>query len=352
MLSGSSSSSMSAGLGQQLSGTQPKQYAVFPYDKLAQMLNMQSRQQIATTAADDPSALDERIRSILADPHREFADDKSKVKALNQVYQKYFTVTRKLREPLAVPIVTAPGAVTAKEETASATADVPRYGIDITRVIRQVEELASSRNKTRARKLLFHLTDLSLPKQFGWNEKAELIVDGRTVSGSNVVTLIVDAVKQPSQSKFAIVPRGAAEFGRLLRRLNVTHELVRNFERYLLDPIEARRNRLQSAPATAATAKDFQRPAQKKMQQAAKAHATMASKHDRTIRGSSSTDDDDDDDSAFTLAAERPEAETLGDAGATGTQHQEEEDLPLATSSPKPGSSKGKGRRNDGGWLW
>jgi hypothetical protein len=226
-----------------MEGTVPqKQYAVFPMDRLLQkhMLEQQHRLQqvveesprtrqvryeIESTSANDMANLDSKMKEIIIDNELKYPDPDTKVKALKSVLQRFLDVSRSARQPFRFPNEV-DEAVLAQE-----SAEEPALGRfdNLDRVAKEIENAAGKAYKNRAKNLVQHL--INLP-ELGWNARGELVIANKLLPGTNIVTLVVDAVK-PAARNPTVAPEGWEDFGNLLRRNNVPELYVGNRLRYL-----------------------------------------------------------------------------------------------------------------------
>jgi hypothetical protein len=59
----------------------------------------------------------------------------------------------------------------------------------------------------------------------GWDERGQLIVQGRVVPGSHILDLVNDALRPRKRTS---APHGRSEFARELQHMGVPHEIVQN----------------------------------------------------------------------------------------------------------------------------
>ena len=83
-----------------------------------------------------------------------------------------------------------------------------------------------------------------LMRELSWNDRNELIINGKPIPGSNILDLVNDVIRQ----RKSFHPEGREEFTEALRRLNIPQDLVGN--RGLLDVLRGRpsRSKRQQSP--------------------------------------------------------------------------------------------------------
>jgi hypothetical protein len=200
-----------------------KQYAVFPMNRFLQAQQPQVqevRQQIETTSMSDFTNLDAQLREILTSSSRAI-DDHTKVKIMNGILQRFVEVNKIMNQPFQFPV---PAAVGGEEGPSPLTRQ--RFA-NWDKMVTNIERISDKRFALRSRKLLERLMEV---EELAWNERGELIIAGKLIPASNIVTLVVDAASTPR--KRVPPPTGWMEFGRLMERNNVSTLLIGNQDRY------------------------------------------------------------------------------------------------------------------------
>ena len=159
---------------------------------------LQRMDQLMTPTQRTISRLDRDMESILM---RSDLSDSEKVTQYNQILQRYLEFQDRPKQELAPP------APPAKDIESEVFLTVP---------------------KTLKRKAEALIHRLKNDPTINWNERGELIYQGRIVPGSNMTDLINDALRQ----RKTFEPHGWREFARALRHGNVPQDLVGHRKRW------------------------------------------------------------------------------------------------------------------------
>ena len=170
------------------------------------------------------NGLQQTLKDILQRP--DLPDDQ-KAALHNHYLQQYLTMRRKQTQVYARPTE-----VKISELPPDILKNVVNPKVDILQ--REIVESAPKKLQKQARLLMQRIRD---DPSVGWNEQAELVVDGNTVSGSNIVDLIGDMMRKRKD----VTPVGWEIFASKLQEMNVPRELIRNSDRL---------NYMMGAPAT------------------------------------------------------------------------------------------------------
>ena len=234
-------------------------YAVFPLDRVQQLLNQSSSSsypqvhgQIASTVSTDIGNLNSQIEEILYDPKNIYPSNNMKIKALRELIVKFVQANREFREPIRMSIEetsSAAAAATTDVAAANESASEQRFPNN-EKFTKMLGNAAGPKFKNKALTFLQHLQHET--PDFGWNEHGELkIVGQEAIAGSSIITILIDAVKP--HRKTAQFPAGFLEFRLLLKRNNVSEMFYNNKERYSTPTIF--KDRHQPPPSLATTNK-------------------------------------------------------------------------------------------------
>ena len=183
---------------------------------------LQHRQQILTPPLTQSLRnLDTEMNEILSSKE---IDDEQKAKLYNQVLQRYLSYyDQRKAQPLHVKLTTPKPIETPKpeeiKETSTETAEEETIP---TAVEQEVMKSVPKIYKTGARQLLDKIKDNR--DVLHWNEKGELTYENKPISGSHMVDLVNDFLRQ----RKGFEPVGWSVFARGLARMNVPENLVRN----------------------------------------------------------------------------------------------------------------------------
>ena len=143
------------------------------------------------------NSLDSDMQSVL---QRSDMTDKEKVRAYNQILQRYLEYNR------------------ATEESAKPSVVQTNSNVDVEKdVLRTIPKTM----KRKAEALMERIKD---DPDVSWNSRGEFVYKGRVIAGSNIVDLVNDMMRQ----RKGFEPRGRFEFARALRHTNVPQDLVGN----------------------------------------------------------------------------------------------------------------------------
>ena len=82
-------------------------------------------------------------------------------------------------------------------------------------------------NQTRAKKLIVHIKDYT---GVNWNDKSEMVVDGKTLPGSSILLLVNDIMRKPNTN--AVQLEGSLLWNNFIKRnfLAVSSEMLKSRE--------------------------------------------------------------------------------------------------------------------------
>lgn len=171
------------------------------------------------------SKLDSEMHVIL---NLDGMPDKEKVTRYNEVLQKFLQLYQYETQPLPIH-------VDIKDVAGKDTIDndnvKPHVKTEVgNEAQNKVLSLLPTTLKKRGTMLIDHLLSNPLSSSRQWNDLGELIVDGKSIHGSNIVDLIYDVLKGRKSSQ----PIGWQHFLRVLIDSNVPESLLSNVERRTL----------------------------------------------------------------------------------------------------------------------
>lgn len=175
--------------------------------KIMNLVDPKVLERLTTTEPVNPlhrniSALDNDMKTVL---QRSDLSDREKVQEYNQVLQRYLEYQDHYRFSSQHPMSDPPSQVAGIEE-------------DILRTV----------PKTLRRKAEALLDRIKRHPDMTWNERGEFTYKGKTLSGTNVVDLINDAIRH----RKTFQPHGWQDFARALRQSNVPQDLIGHRERW------------------------------------------------------------------------------------------------------------------------
>ena len=172
------------------------------------------QQTLPDPLASSLSSLDQTMQAILQNPP--VGDEYTKAQVYSQVLQRYLRQAAQYRErPL--------GKVTLKEAE-SMEADKPEKDVSqIKELLRGTLPPSLIRGGTTLAETLANLPEVN------WDDKLQLIVDGKTVENSNVVDLLSDLGRKKKTSK---PPEGMNELLTVLKERNIAKSLIPNEARW------------------------------------------------------------------------------------------------------------------------
>ena len=168
--------------------------------------------------------LDSEMDSLL---RRQDLTQDDKANMYNQILQRYLTYyDKRMSQPVRVSVVPPKPVVTPKPvETEDAktpeTAELALSGLP-GEIESDILECVPPTMKARARQLVKKLKDNK--DLVGWNDKAQLVFEGRLIPGSNVIDLVNDVLRHRKDFN----PPGWQVFAKVLRNVNVPEGIVRN----------------------------------------------------------------------------------------------------------------------------
>jgi hypothetical protein len=214
-----------------------KQYAVFPLDRLLQQQLTHQKQQlqspttrevryeIESTSSNDLANLDLQMKEILLDPEQRYPDPDTKYRALKAVLQRFLEVAKSMRQPFSFPRSDINEAVLAGEEKKDL---VHGRFENWDNFKKEIVRSSGVTYKSRAGAFVDRL--MQVP-ELAWNAKGELIVGSKLMPGSNIISLVVDAVKPHRTS--VPPPTGWVQFADLIKRNNISDTYIGNKPRYV-----------------------------------------------------------------------------------------------------------------------
>ena len=210
-----------------MSGT--KQLAVVDKDLLIQLLaNNNKGTHIVPPPPPPPSPIDPRLREIqniendmnkqLKSPSDggEFLSPRARLDAYNQLLAVNQTHTNQFKKnilgssgnPLKVETVEKPS----------------ELGVDETNPwVREMMAGVTRPQQDKVKALLRHMN--SKPGTITWNDEGRLVIDGQALPDSNIVDIVVGAVKG---GKHKVPAEDYKSFSRALKRINTPHTLIKN----------------------------------------------------------------------------------------------------------------------------
>ena len=168
--------------------------------------------------------LDGEMSSVL---DRNDLDEGDKVKLYNQILLRYNTMANKrVKQPTRVVVVNDDGTATAAAMRDAGTTQpaASSESLAATRADADIVESVPKSLKSKADHLMKRLKN---EPTIQWNDRGELILDGATVPGSNMVDLVHDVLRKRKQSD----PVGWQPFVKHLKHINIPMELVGNADR-------------------------------------------------------------------------------------------------------------------------
>ena len=146
-----------------------------------------------------------------------------KAKLYNQAFQRYQNVREQAEhKPLAVQILPS---IKDEPETGAAVSVAGERESGFDPIASEIIQSVPKTLKNRAELLLQKL------KQYGdvinWNDRGELVFNGKQVQGTNVLDLVNDVLRNRKTSS----PRGWEYFARGLAHMNIPNELIQNAKR-------------------------------------------------------------------------------------------------------------------------
>ena len=160
--------------------------------------------------------LDSEMDSLLK---RQDITQDEKARLYSQILQRYLGYyDKRMSQPVRVSV--APSKPTAdKPETQPETADLPDN------VETDIMESVPPTMKSRARQLVKKLKENK--DLITWDDKAQLVYEGKPIPGSNVIDLVNDALRHRKNFN----PQGWRLFAKVLSDVNIPEGIVRNENR-------------------------------------------------------------------------------------------------------------------------
>ena len=172
--------------------------------------------------------LDSEMNSLLK---RQDMTQDEKVKLYDQTLQRYLTYyDKRMQKPVRVSMVH-PEPV----ETEEIEDKLPEESEPPGEIENDILESVPATMKSRALQLVKKLK--ANKDVVGWNDHGQMVFEGRTIPGTNVIDLVNDTLRQRKNFN----PAGWQLFAKALGRLNVPEGIIRNEER--LNMFKAYRNK-------------------------------------------------------------------------------------------------------------
>ena len=181
--------------------------------------NLERGQQTPQPSLPDPlasslSSLDQTMQAILQNPS--VGDDYTKAQHYSQALQRYLRQADQYRErPL--------GKVTVKEIESVEDVKSDKDVSQIKQLLRGTLPPSLIRGGTTLAETLADLPEVN------WDDKLQLIVDGKTVENSNIVDLLSDLGRKKKTSK---PPKGMNELLTVFKERNIARSLIPNEARW------------------------------------------------------------------------------------------------------------------------
>lgn len=147
--------------------------------------------------------LDTEMKTVL---DKSDLDDESKASAYSQVLGKYLSARGQYAQPTPIPILDLPSA-----------SSVPSAELQLDTIPKQYMK--------KAQILVEHIRK---SPDIGWNQRNELILEGKTIPNSNIIDLVDDLVRPKAKRD----PRGIHDFVRALKKDNIPYNFVNNYGRW------------------------------------------------------------------------------------------------------------------------
>ena len=178
---------------------------------------LQQRQQPSAHMQDPTtktlSSLDGEMNAALQEP----GGDEYKIAKYNQILQRYLTYQDKRKNtPFKVQLTGEKKSITVDDDD----------NHDDDNVTKEVVESVPKSMERRAKVLMKRL---KRSNEVSWNERGELILNGKSLPGSNVADLVNDILRK---RKTVRPPVGWQAFAKQLRTMNVPREVVGNPTRW------------------------------------------------------------------------------------------------------------------------
>ena len=179
--------------------------------------------------------LDSEMDSLL---RRQDMTQDEKVKLYDQTLQRYLTYyDKRMQKPVRVSVV--PPKPIETEETGEELPEEPEPPGEIEK---DILESVPATMKSRALQLVKKLK--ANKDVVGWNDHGQMVFEGRTIPGTNVIDLINDSLRQRKNFN----PAGWQLFAKALGRMNVPEGIIRNEER--LNMVKEYRTKPSDTPQT------------------------------------------------------------------------------------------------------
>ena len=161
--------------------------------------------------------LDNQMETILQDKTR---PEDERAKDLSQFLNRYLTMYDKTKTTPLHPALEQ--AMTENAENKERDAGIVNEDGNIARIEEEIIDSVPASFKTRARNLMKKLK--SHPNKIAWDDHSQLIINGTTVPGSNMVDLVNDVLR-PRKN---FTPKGHEAFVQGLAEINTPEDFIRN----------------------------------------------------------------------------------------------------------------------------
>lgn len=162
------------------------------------------------------SSLDAEMKEVV---DRRDIDDEAKVKVYNQILRKYVVYEDKANEPMAVQIT---------HSTPTRIGPPSSHGREESNELSADQHILETVPKTMRRKAQLILEKIRKNTDMSWDDKGQLLVQGKTLEGSHITDLVNDVLRKRRRPD----PIGWEDFTKGLKSANVPRELVGNKDRW------------------------------------------------------------------------------------------------------------------------
>lgn len=188
-----------------------KKMILLPADSLERMKTPTS------TYSDKIKNLDSEMEEIL---NRKDISDSEKWSLYTNVLQRYLNVSKSLREPVPIPVLT-----TEDEQREEESKDKKAVLDTLSHALAQSLSAIPKSFQPKAEVLFNILLDSN---EIYWDRTGEVKIGDEELIGSNITDLISDVLR----ARKSFNPVGWEKFSKLLAKLNVPQEIVRNPKRW------------------------------------------------------------------------------------------------------------------------
>lgn len=192
--------------------------SVTPSDQIQKLIDLLKSKDLPTaqTPGDPISRLDHQLYDTLNS--KKIKDDREKWDKYKEILTRYLFFNSDT-ESKSVPVSSV------NNNTINATSDNTTLDLNETKyppdsILKNIPKPS----RGRAQGLLEYIKTVDGGHRLRWNEKGQVILDGKNIENSNIVDLIYDAVLYRRKNKSI----GRVPFARFLRDINAPHGLVTN----------------------------------------------------------------------------------------------------------------------------